>query len=93
MSTVAGMADVWVELRAPRFVVHRHNADLRCEHNVNPDSLYKVRHKLKYLSKSFIKNHTVEQRTTYVFKSIKIHLLLRSEPHLKSATNIVLSCY
>ncbi|CAB3223844.1 unnamed protein product [Arctia plantaginis] len=36
------MAEVWVELRAPRFVVHRHNAVLRCEHNVDPDSLYKV---------------------------------------------------
>ncbi|KAM3964310.1 uncharacterized protein ACR2FA_001804 [Aphomia sociella] len=40
--TVAGMTDVWVELRAPRFVVHRNNAVLRCEHNVNPESLYKV---------------------------------------------------
>ncbi|XP_037298361.1 uncharacterized protein LOC119190484 [Manduca sexta] len=39
---VAGMADVWVELRAPRFVVHRHSAVLRCEHNVDADSLYKV---------------------------------------------------
>ncbi|XP_075974695.1 uncharacterized protein LOC142975622 [Anticarsia gemmatalis] len=39
---VAGMSDVWVELRAPRFVVHRHSAVLRCEHNVDPESLYKV---------------------------------------------------
>ncbi|CAH2076061.1 unnamed protein product, partial [Iphiclides podalirius] len=39
---VAGVSDVWVELRAPRFVVHRHSALLRCEHNVDPDSLYKV---------------------------------------------------
>ncbi|KAL4715531.1 hypothetical protein ACJJTC_009157 [Scirpophaga incertulas] len=39
---VAGMTDVWVELRAPRFVVHRNSAVLRCEHNVDPDSLYKV---------------------------------------------------
>ncbi|XP_068632699.1 uncharacterized protein [Battus philenor] len=36
------MSDVWVELRAPRFVVHRHSAVLRCEHNVDPESLYKV---------------------------------------------------
>ncbi|KAI5643431.1 hypothetical protein NE865_04607 [Phthorimaea operculella] len=36
------MADVWVELRAPRFVVHRHDAVLRCEHNVDPEALYKV---------------------------------------------------
>jgi hypothetical protein len=41
-SAVAGVADVWVELRAPRFVVHRNSAILRCEHNVDPDSLYKV---------------------------------------------------
>ncbi|KAJ8721637.1 hypothetical protein PYW07_002412 [Mythimna separata] len=39
---VAGMSEVWVELRAPRFVVHRHNAVLRCDHNVDPESLYKV---------------------------------------------------
>ncbi|XP_022815045.1 uncharacterized protein LOC111348611 [Spodoptera litura] len=39
---VAGMSEVWVELNAPRFVVHRHNAKLRCEHNVDPESLYKV---------------------------------------------------
>ncbi|XP_012546148.1 uncharacterized protein LOC114246134 [Bombyx mandarina] len=39
---VAGMDDVWVELRAPRFVVHHHSATLNCEHNVDSDSLYKV---------------------------------------------------
>ncbi|CAH0581163.1 unnamed protein product [Chrysodeixis includens] len=39
---VAGMSEVWVELRAPRFVVHRHSAVLRCDHNVDPESLYKV---------------------------------------------------
>ncbi|XP_028172141.1 uncharacterized protein LOC114361344 [Ostrinia furnacalis] len=39
---VAGMNDVWVELRAPRFVVHRNNVVLRCDHNVDPASIYKV---------------------------------------------------
>ncbi|XP_052754648.1 uncharacterized protein LOC113512496 [Galleria mellonella] len=39
---VTGMSEVWVELRAPRFVVHRNSAVLRCEHNVDPESLYKV---------------------------------------------------
>ncbi|XP_049867910.1 uncharacterized protein LOC126368072 [Pectinophora gossypiella] len=39
---VSGMAEVWVELRAPRFVVHKHSAVLRCEHNVDPEALYKV---------------------------------------------------
>ncbi|OWR47865.1 hypothetical protein KGM_206179 [Danaus plexippus plexippus] len=39
---VAGMEDVWVELRAPRFVVHGHSAVFRCEHNVDPQTLYKV---------------------------------------------------
>ncbi|CAG9578640.1 unnamed protein product [Danaus chrysippus] len=36
------MEDVWVELRAPRFVVHGHSAVFRCEHNVDPETLYKV---------------------------------------------------
>ncbi|KAI8422490.1 hypothetical protein MSG28_006309 [Choristoneura fumiferana] len=36
------MADVWVDLRAPRFVQHRHNATLHCDHNVDSDSIYKV---------------------------------------------------
>ncbi|CAH0714186.1 unnamed protein product, partial [Brenthis ino] len=36
------MEDVWVELRAPRFVVHGHSAVLRCEHNVDAQTLYKV---------------------------------------------------
>ncbi|RVE52639.1 hypothetical protein evm_002758 [Chilo suppressalis] len=39
---VAGVTDVWVELRAPRFVVHRNNVVLRCQHNVDPEFLYKV---------------------------------------------------
>lgn len=36
------MADVWVDLRAPRFVQHRHNATLHCDHNVDSESIYKV---------------------------------------------------
>ncbi|XP_063533874.1 uncharacterized protein LOC134744107 [Cydia strobilella] len=39
---VAGMSDVWVDLRMPRFVVHQHNATLHCDHNVDADSIYKV---------------------------------------------------
>ncbi|XP_037975035.2 uncharacterized protein LOC105388390 [Plutella xylostella] len=42
LGIAAGMSDVWVELRAPRFVVHRHSAALRCEHNVQPEAIYKV---------------------------------------------------
>ncbi|XP_026500533.2 uncharacterized protein LOC113404017 [Vanessa tameamea] len=40
--SVESMEDVWVELRAPRFVVHGHSAVMRCEHNVDPQTLYKV---------------------------------------------------
>ncbi|XP_045768690.1 uncharacterized protein LOC123869735 [Maniola jurtina] len=40
--SVASMEAVWVELRAPRFVVHGHSAVLRCDHNVDPETLYKV---------------------------------------------------
>ncbi|CAH0714253.1 unnamed protein product, partial [Brenthis ino] len=36
------MEDVWVELQAPRFVVHGHTATLKCDHNVDPETLYKV---------------------------------------------------
>ncbi|XP_026315867.1 uncharacterized protein LOC113227197 [Hyposmocoma kahamanoa] len=39
---VAGMADVWVDLHSPRFVVHHHSATLRCDHNIDPQALYKV---------------------------------------------------
>ncbi|XP_038214908.1 uncharacterized protein LOC119834585 [Zerene cesonia] len=40
--SVSSMPDVWVDLRAPRFVVHGHSAVLRCEHNVDPGTIYKV---------------------------------------------------
>ncbi|GBP74622.1 hypothetical protein EVAR_98489_1 [Eumeta japonica] len=40
-SAVHGM-DVWVELRAPRYVIHRNSAALRCEHNTDPALIYKV---------------------------------------------------
>ncbi|XP_047509193.1 uncharacterized protein LOC125052413 [Pieris napi] len=39
---VSSMSEVWVELRAPRFVVHGHSAQVRCEHNVDPGTIYKV---------------------------------------------------
>ncbi|XP_060803744.1 uncharacterized protein LOC106132286 [Amyelois transitella] len=39
---VQSMSEVWVELRGPRFVVHHNSATLRCDHNVDPEALYKV---------------------------------------------------
>ncbi|XP_053612912.1 uncharacterized protein LOC128676667 [Plodia interpunctella] len=42
MIEVQSMSDVWVELRGPRYVVHHNSATLRCNHNVDPEALYKV---------------------------------------------------